>query len=201
MNVAYRVESSGPNEDRLLVERHGERTLAIVCDGAGNGGKGGVAAEVAIAELGRIGQTKFSDWMRALLAVDQLLKRQAQGGECTCVVVEISDDGVCRGASAGDSEAWMLTAGGDVRNLTAHQSRTRLGSGQAHPVSFTTPLMGRLLLATDGLFKYAWAADIRTRAARGVDALIEGMRLKSGALQDDVAIILIENEGAQCASA
>jgi len=201
VNVAYRVESSGPNEDRLLVERYGERTLAIVCDGAGNGGKGGVAAELAIAELGRIGQTKFSDWMRALLAVDQLLKRQAQGGECTCVVVEISDDGACRGASAGDSEAWMLTAGGDVRNLTAHQSRTRLGSGQAHPVSFRTPLMGRLLLATDGLFKYARAADIRTRAARGVDALIEGVRLKSGALQDDVAIILIENEGAQCASA
>src|SRR5450759_1094076 len=91
ISATLRVESGGPNEDRLLVERHGERTLAIVCDGAGNGGKGAVAAELTVAELARIGRVKFTDWMRALLAVDQLVKNQAQGGECTCVVVEISD--------------------------------------------------------------------------------------------------------------
>jgi Stage II sporulation protein E (SpoIIE) len=192
ISATLRVESGGPNEDRLLVERHGERTLAIVCDGAGNGGKGAVAAELTVAELARIGRVKFTDWMRALLAVDQLVKNQAQGGECTCVVVEISDDGACRGAAAGDSEAWMLTAGGAVRILTAHQSRTRLGSGQAHPINFRTQLMGRLLLATDGLFKYARPDDIRKNAARGVDALIDSVRLKSGALQDDVAVILLQ---------
>jgi hypothetical protein len=53
--------------------------------------------------------------------------------------------------------------------------------------------MGRLVLATDGLFKYIRAADIRTCAARGVDALIDSVRLKSGAaLQDDVAVILLQ---------
>jgi hypothetical protein len=54
-------------------------------------------------------------------------------------------------------------------------------------------LMGRLLLATDGLFKYARPDDIRKNAARGVDALIDSVRLKSGALHDDAAVILIES--------
>lgn len=192
ITATHRVESAGANEDRLLVARHGERTLAIVCDGAGNGGKGGLAADLAIAELARIGQAGFADWMSALLAVDQLVTSQAQGGECTCVVVEVSDSGEIRGASAGDSEAWMITASGKVHDLTAHQSRMRLGSGQAYPVRFKAQLMGRLVLGTDGLFKYIRPTDIRTFAARGVDALIESVRLRSGALQDDVAVILLQ---------
>ncbi|MDP9089215.1 MAG: hypothetical protein M3O26_10810 [Pseudomonadota bacterium] len=57
---------------------------------------------------------------------------------------------------------------------------------------FKAQLMGRLVLATDGLFKYIRAADIHACAARGVDALIDSVRLKSGALQDDVAVILLQ---------
>jgi len=192
IRATYRVESGGLNEDRILVERRGNRTVAIVCDGAGNGGRGGLAADLAIAELRRVWQAGFVDWVRALLAVDQLLKSQAQGGETTCVAVDISDDGLCRGASVGDSGAWMLSRRSPVRDLTAHQDRSRLGSGRVHPVMFKTQLMGSLLLASDGLLKYVRAADIRTYAARGVDALIDNVRLKSGALQDDVAVILLE---------
>lgn len=52
-----------------------------------------------------------------------------------------------------------------------------------------------LLIATDGLFKYATDSDFAQRAAAlsvndAVDKLIAGVRLLSGA--DDVAIILIE---------
>lgn len=188
----YRVESGGLNEDRVLVERRGKQTVAIVCDGAGNGGHGALAAELAIAELRRAWQAGFVDWVRALLAVDQLLKTQAQGGETTCVAVVISDDGLCRGASVGDSGALMISRSGPVRDLTAHQDRSRLGSGRAHPKMFRTPLIGRLILATDGLLKYISPTDIRACAARGVDALIESVRLKSGALQDDVAVVLLE---------
>lgn len=193
ISATYRVESAGSNEDQLLIRRRGERTVAVVCDGAGNGGRGALAAELAIDELARIiGQEGFIDWVRALVGVDQLLKRQAQGGETTCVVVDISDDGDLRGASVGDSGAWMLPARRPVLDLTAHQDRARLGSGQAGPVRFKAQLMGRLLLATDGLFKYIRAADVRTCAARGVDALIDSVRLKSGALSDDVAVILLQ---------
>jgi hypothetical protein len=60
------------------------------------------------------------------------------------------------------------------------------------------PLSGRLLLATDGLFKYATRHEIVRRtiglaAGDAVDALVAGLRLRSGALQDDVAIILVES--------
>ena len=54
ISATYCVESGGANEDRLLVERRGERTIAIICDGAGNGGRGGLAAEFAIGELARV---------------------------------------------------------------------------------------------------------------------------------------------------
>lgn len=192
IRAAYSVESGGLNEDRLFVERRGNQTVAIVCDGAGNGGRGGLAADLAIAELGRVWRAGFVDWVRALLAVDQMVKSQAQGGETTCVAALISDDGLFRGASVGDSGAWMLYRRRPVEDLTAHQDRARLGSGRAHPVLFKGQMMGSLLLATDGLLKYVRTDHVRTCAARGVDALIDSVRLKSGALQDDVAVILLE---------
>lgn len=192
ISAAYRVESGGANQDRVLVERRGQRTLAIVCDGAGNGGRGGLAADLAVAELARVWREGFVDWVRALLAVDQLLKREAQGGETTCVVVDISDDGQFRGASVGDSGAWMLSAARTVRDLTASQDRSRLGSGRAGPKLLKGQLIGRLVLATDGLLKYIRTADIHASAGRGVEALIDSVRLKSGALQDDVAVVLLQ---------
>lgn len=192
ISATYRVESGDANEDRLLVERRGASTLAIVCDGAGNGGRGGLAAELAVAELARVWREGFVDWVRALLAVDQLLKREAQGGETTCIVVDISDDGQFRGASVGDSGAWMLSPARTVRDLTANQDRARLGSGRAGPKLLKAQLIGQLVLATDGLLKYIRTADIHASAARGVDALIDSVRLKSGALQDDVAVVLLQ---------
>ncbi|MGH8144029.1 MAG: SpoIIE family protein phosphatase [Steroidobacteraceae bacterium] len=192
ISATHRIESGGANEDRLIVDRRGGRTLAIICDGAGNGGRGALAAELALAELVRLWQAGFVDWMRALLAVDQLVNRQTQGGETTCVALEISDQGECRGASVGDSSAWMLPESSPIRELTAHQHRARLGSGQASPVNFRAQLMGRLVLGTDGLFKYIRTSEIRKLAARSVDALVDAVRLKSGAVPDDVAIILLQ---------
>lgn len=192
ITATSRVESGGPNEDRIFVDRRGAQIIAVVCDGAGNGGRGGVAADLAIAELKRVWQAGFVDWVRVLLSVDQMLLAQAEGGETTCVGIVISDDGWCRGASVGDSGAWMLSRRRPVQDLTAGQDRLRLGSGRAHPIMFKTQLMGSMLLASDGLLKYIGVADIRSCAARGVDALIDSVRLKGGALQDDVAVILLE---------
>lgn len=192
ITATYQVESGGLNEDRVLVERRGEQTVAIVCDGAGNSARGALAADLAIAELRRLWQAGFVDWVHALLAVDQLLKSQAQGGETTCVAAIIYDDGLCRGASVGDSGALMISRSTPVRDLTAFQDRSRLGSGRAHPKTFRTQLRGKLLLATDGLLKYISPSDIRPCAAHGVNALVDSVRLKSGALQDDVAVILVQ---------
>ena len=71
-----------------------------------------------------------------------------------------------------------------------------LGSGEAVPVAFEAVLGdATLLLATDGLLKYAHRDRI-TALARGPDlevavhALTNLPRLRSGALPDDVAVIL-----------
>ena len=45
----------------------------------------------------------------------------------------------------------MLPSRSPVCDVTAQQDRARLGSGRASPVKFQKQLMGRLLLATDGL--------------------------------------------------
>jgi hypothetical protein len=47
LTVAHRAENGGSGEDRVLVENHGSRTLAVVADGAG--GTGGGAAAMAMA--------------------------------------------------------------------------------------------------------------------------------------------------------
>jgi serine/threonine protein phosphatase PrpC len=94
--------------------------------------------------------------------VDQALAQS--GGQCTAVVVEISEGRVF-GASVGDSGAWMLT-GKTTIDLTENQHRKPLlGSDEALPMGFgPIELSGRLLIATDGLFKYATESDIAKRA-------------------------------------
>jgi hypothetical protein len=52
-----------------------------------------------------------------------------------------------------------------------------------------TQLRGQLLVATDGL--RIPMADLPHYARRGIDALLERGRLKSGALTDDLAAILV----------
>jgi len=92
----------------------------------------------------------------------------------------------------------MLT-GKAIIDLTENQHcKPLLGSDEALPVGFgPIELSGRLLIATDGLFKYAAKSDIAQRAMgpsvhEAVERLIAGVRLRSGALQDDVGIILVD---------
>jgi serine/threonine protein phosphatase PrpC len=199
LTVAHRVENGGKGEDRLLIERYGARTLAMVADGAGGMGGGAAAAamacSIAAERVGTGGAGTADDWARCLYEADHAVVRTS--GQCTAVVVEISEGRVV-GASVGDSGAWLLT-GKAIVDLTENQRRRPLlGSDEALPIGFgPIELSGRLLIATDGLFKYATESDIAQRATAlsvndAVDKLIAGVRLLSGALQDDVAIILIE---------
>jgi serine/threonine protein phosphatase PrpC len=200
LTVAHRIENGGRGEDRVLVEYCGSRTLAVVADGAGGTGGGAAAAAMACsfaAQRLRTGSTGTAkDWARCLYEVDRALIQA--GGQCTAVVVEISEGSVF-GASVGDSGARMLH-GNDIIDLTENQYRKPLlGSDEAMPMAFgPIELSGRLLIATDGLLKYATESEIAQRAMGvsvndAVARLIEGVRLRSGALQDDVGIILIED--------
>ena len=172
----------------------------FVVIGGGSAGYSGAAAaamacSIAAQRLRTGGTGTAEDWARCLYEADQTVVRT--GGQCTAVVVEISEGRVV-GASVGDSGAWLLT-GNAIVDLTENQHRKPLlGSDEALPMGFgPIELSGRLLIATDGLFKYATEGDIAQQARAlsvndAVDKLIAGVRLLSGALQDDVAIILIE---------
>jgi len=202
LTVAHKVESGGRGEDRVLVERFGARTLAVVADGAGGTGSGAAAAGMACSIAAQRLRTQDpgtpEDWARCLYEVDRAAV--LSGGQCTAVVVEISEGRVF-GASVGDSGAWMLTGKAFI-DLTENQNRKPLlGSDEALPMGIgPIDLSGRLLIATDGLFKYATESDIAKRAMgvplnEAIEQLIAGVRLRSGALQDDVGIILFEALG------
>jgi serine/threonine protein phosphatase PrpC len=199
LTIAHRVENGGRGEDRVLVEHLGSRTLAVVADGAGGTGSGAAAAAMACSIAAQRLRTQDpgspENWARCLYEVDQALVRT--GGQCTAVVVEISGAQVF-GASVGDSGAWMLNGRG-VIDLTENQHRKPLlGSDEAMPMGFgPIELSGRLLIATDGLLKYSTESEIAQRATgvpmnEAIDRLIAAVRLRNGALQDDVGIVLIE---------
>lgn len=147
---------------------------------------------MAVAHLLAAAQGGFVDWQRELREIDQLLAREGQGGETTCVVVELGDRRDIRGASVGDSGAVMISRGGAPVSLTGAQDRMRLGSGRCAPLRVQGQLMGQLLLATDGLLKYLPWSELKRAAARGVDGLVNGARMRSGGWQDDVGVILVE---------
>jgi hypothetical protein len=119
-------------------------------------------------------------------------------GESTAIVVDIHD-GFVSGASVGDSIAWIVSKDGKIDDLTCNQVRKPLlGHGEACPTDFgPVALSGRLLLATDGLWKYLDRSRIAALCSRGsaseaAESLVAGVRLRSGALQDDVAIVVCE---------
>lgn len=76
-----------------------------------------------------------------------------------------------------------------------------VGTGDAVAVQFgPVPIEGRLLVGTDGLFRYAPPARIAAVAnapsvETGVSELIELVRLGNGRLQDDVAVALLHVAG------
>lgn len=74
-------------------------------------------------------------------------------GETTAVIAYVDTAGV-RGASVGDSCAWLMHED-TFTDLTSGQSRKPLlGSGSAVPVAFTSKQnFDRVVLGSDGLFK------------------------------------------------
>lgn len=165
--------------------------MFVVADGAGGTGGGAEAAEAAIAAVGTSAIGDAQGWVQSLGRVDREIKL----GETTAVVCSVIGD-VIVGASVGDSGAWRIE-GGAIDDLTdAQRRKPLLGSGRAVAVPFTARLgAGTLLLASDGLLKYASAERIAA-CVGGADLdavareLVDLVRLRSGALPDDVAVLL-----------
>jgi PPM family protein phosphatase len=101
------------------------------------------------------------------------------------------------GASVGDSQALLFTDTGHLALTSAQVRKPLLGSGRARLTEFEAPVDGgRLLIATDGLFNHASMDGIR-RVILGAalptvgPALVQLARLASGALPDDVGLVVV----------
>ncbi len=170
--------------------------MLAVADGSGGMRGGAEAAEHAVRMISDAAHQAKAQcpeaWTSLVARIDAT---PAVGrGQCALVVVAIVDNSIV-GASAGDCGAWLVTEG--IDELTEMQVRKPLvGSGSAVPVSFKAELgKGTLLLASDGLLKYA-PRDRIAALVRGPDLdpaahhLAELPRLRSGALPDDVSVVL-----------
>jgi serine/threonine protein phosphatase PrpC len=185
-------------QDRAEIFLNGSNLILVLADGAGGLSGGAKAAEFIVESVKQqVGSTIINSQQLCafLTSIDQKMSARGTFGETTCVVVILSDSGIV-GASVGDSGALVFSKTG-VENLTANQVRKPLlGSGLAIPVGFTcSQLNGTLLIASDGLLKYTsqekiaatiLAADFKNAAAK----LIELVRYQSGALPDDVSVLL-----------
>jgi serine/threonine protein phosphatase PrpC len=189
------------SQDLVGVYERDDFLVIVIADGGG-GMRGGEAASrclltvvgAAVNDPGfAIGQTL--PWVDLFKATDAALATN-RAGETTGVVVVLGPRGLV-GVSAGESEAWVV-APTAVDNLTVgRQTKQRLGSGRVTPTAFERATLGGVLvIASDGLFKYA-ATDVIAGIVRNnaigvaADHLVDLVRLRSGKVTDDVAVVLV----------
>jgi len=196
------TDTTGTNQDRAAIIEHPQGLLLVMADGAGGIAGGREAAERVIqaVEEAQVPETEFLNplrWCYILSQADEELYQHPIAGETTAVVVALKNEGFVCGASVGDSGAFLVPEAGSLDELTAQQWRRPLiGSSIATPAPFgPMPLTGTLLLATDGLIKYASPKTIRQMVLTNpvedaTKALIESVRYPSGNLPDDVTVII-----------
>ena len=190
--------AEGRGQDRVHIGDLSDGLLLVVADGAGGTSGGAEAAELAvrlIVERTSALPATAELWCKLLASVDGTIASSGHGGETTLVAALVDGQGV-RGASVGDSGAWLVDRNGGVDLTRAQRRKPLLGSGAAVATPFSHSMTSEtLLVATDGLLKYAKPERLCT-IARGEDleaavqALLAAVRLRSGALQDDVAAVL-----------
>jgi serine/threonine protein phosphatase PrpC len=180
------------NQDRIAVFDSDERTILVVADGAGGIGGGEIAASYVVEQVRlRSRENHLADWCALLSQIDHSMP----AGEATGVIIEVTASGI-RGASVGDSQAWIVRDG-EIQNLTQQQRRKPLlGSGEAVPVAFEhAALDGLLIAATDGFCNYVDRRKLGPTIAQAwfptlAAELLKLVRLPSGDLWDDVGIIV-----------
>jgi PPM family protein phosphatase len=150
----------GFGQDRYAVLGNDEQVVVLVADGAGGSGDGAAAAETILGADAVAANKPFD--------ASAMLVELARVGETTAVVLTVTRDRVF-GASVGDSEAWLVRAG-DAIELTTGQSRKPLVGAGCTPFAINGPAPGdgTLVIASDGLFRYAKRDDI-IRIAAGAD--------------------------------
>jgi serine/threonine protein phosphatase PrpC len=192
---------TGTGQDRADVFQRSDGGITVVlADGAGGTANGTHAAETLIAAVAVTTNydhpASTNPWPALLSSLDD--PSRMRGGQTTAVVLTLTRDRIL-GASVGDSGAWLVSPPDTLVDLTDGQRRKPLlgaGSGLP-PLSIdhgALPADATLLVASDGLLAYATRSAI-ARAALSrhapAPALLDLVRLPTGAFQDDVSIVLV----------
>ncbi len=195
------IEQGGTTcQDRAEIFDLHDRLIIALADGAGGRSGGSEAAEMVcrlVREATFTSQLDDAMICAELLGnIDRAVAADIAAGETTAVIAVIRKDEIY-GASVGDSGAWWIGTGQPQQDLTHVQRRKPfVGTGVAMAVPFEASVgEGTLLIATDGLLKYTSSERIcETVRANDfnvvTEKLIDLVRLKSGALPDDVAVVV-----------
>jgi PPM family protein phosphatase len=182
---------SGAGQDRATARESRDGVVIALADGAGGTSNGAAAAQAVIDAI--VVADDDSDWSSILARVDNA--PSLAGGQTTAVVLALTSNGIV-GASVGDSGAWIIR-GAVIEEITAAQVRKPLMGNGCSPTSIHAGPLGdgTLLVASDGLLKYASQSAIAEIASRAdletaARALVELVRLPNGSLQDDVSLVL-----------
>ena len=186
-------------QDRVEIFDDADRTIVALADGAGGISGGAEAAELFVRLVAESKSSLLTaeSCANLLEKADEQISADAIAGETTGIVL-IAQSGRVFGASVGDSEAWLFSSSAEVHLTQSQRRKPMLGSGEAHPGIFTLEgLEGLLLVASDGLWKYTSNEKIRAQVRAGnhddvLERLVNLVRLRSGALQDDVALAALE---------
>jgi serine/threonine protein phosphatase PrpC len=185
------VPRHGAGQDRAAVVEIPGGVVAVLADGAG-GTAGGELAAQAVVDAVTARAASAPDWVAVLEDLDRPARH---GGQTTAIAVEVTAAGI-RGASVGDSRAVVVAATTNTDDLTRFQQRKPLlGSGEAIVTALGAgPLTGRVLVASDGLWKYARARDIEAAVRDTADLAAVPARLVGLVRMppDDISIIVAE---------
>jgi serine/threonine protein phosphatase PrpC len=186
-------------QDRLEIFSDEDRTIVALADGAGGISGGAEAAEQLIRIVGENKASLLSagDCVKLLETADEQICDDAAAGETTGLIL-IAQGSQIFGASVGDSEAWFYSSDGMVHLTRDQRRKPFLGSGAATATGFSLEAReGLILIASDGLWKYTSQEKIAAEVQRAdqstfLERLFNLVRLRSGALQDDVAIAALD---------
>jgi PPM family protein phosphatase len=197
--ASYRGDAS---QDRALVLRAAPKALVLaVASGVEPPQGGALAAQLTVetVELEGAALTRREPqvWSGLLKALDDALAEHPDAGQTGLAALCVTPQKIT-GASVGDAEAWWITDAGHFALTEAQKRKPFLGSGEAQPVPFALKLThpGTLLLASDGLFKYAdpLALTEAVRSAADAEAAAEALQLlaaPTGRFYDDLALVLV----------
>ena len=179
-------------QDAVGVFESGDSAVLIVADGAG-GTEDGEFASRSVVDSVRQATTQREgeiQWGHVLRQADFSIP----SGESTACVVELTASGL-RGSSVGDSRIGFVVGDELVFPSDGQQRKPLLGSGAAVPYEFSSHWDGGVVIVgSDGFWNYVrierLLAELRfIEFPLLAKTLCEMVRLPSGDLSDDVAVV------------